>query len=217
MLSEVLGSAMLWPAQQLINSLLRSDRHLQQQLSALEGRSLAIQVYHLPLAMMARIGTGGLSLRAVNPQHYEMPADVTIAGSMTTLIRLVAGDHAEQPLVNEELQISGDSQLLVDLSGIIRRLDIQWEDLLGPVLGDIATHQLSQAVHNSRVWARDSRRRMRNSVDDYLKQEICLFPHSNELHHHQNTLDQLRLRLDRLQARASILRHGIDQREPAAS
>lgn len=204
-MNEILGSALLWPAEQLVNSVIRSDPHVQKQLSQFAGRRIEIAIDHFPLPISVAVETDGVKFRAMDGSRFAIPVDARVKGSASTLSHLLLSTQHEQPLVNSDLQIEGDAQLVQDMFTMTRRLDIQWEDLLSPFAGDIGTQQLSQAISDAENWAKDSQQRMRGSVDDYLKEELRLFPHSSQLEKFQNSVDNLKLKLDRVEARARRL------------
>ncbi|MCY4265740.1 MAG: SCP2 sterol-binding domain-containing protein [Gammaproteobacteria bacterium] len=210
-MNEFLGSVLLKPAERLINSLLLTDHYLLATLASYAGKTVSIKVINSPFVIQVRFEQNGLRLSAIAwYRHDQVPVDASIAGSAVTLAGLLLADQRQQPLVNDKLQIKGDAQLLMEIFTTMKRLDLQWEDLLEPILGDLGTQQLSRAVHSTESWARDSQRRMRDNIDDYLKQEISLLPHRQLFQQHQETLDLLRLQLDRLEARARILREKLD-------
>ena len=204
------GSALLWPAQQLINAMIGADAHLRQQLAAFTGRRVAIQATNLPGGLGITLQQTGLELRIIGTDARDFAADATIRGSAGTLARVLLADHAGQALVNRQLQIQGDAQLVQDLFTTVKRLDLQWQDLLAPWLGELATQQFSALVDTGQSWARDSHDRMRGNLEDYLKQECKAVPDGARVKHFQSTLDQLRLRLDRLEARTARLAAALD-------
>ncbi|MCG8412746.1 MAG: SCP2 sterol-binding domain-containing protein, partial [Pseudomonadales bacterium] len=114
-MKEIFGSALLWPAEQLLNSVIRSDQHAQNQLARFAGRAIEIQILHSPLSLTATMETDGIRLGAADAARYAIPVDATVKGSASTLTRLLLSEHTNQPLVNSNLQITGDAQLVQDL------------------------------------------------------------------------------------------------------
>jgi ubiquinone biosynthesis protein UbiJ len=90
-------------------------------------------------------------------------------------------------------------------------MDVDWEDYLAPLLGDVVTNEISQLGGNAREWSHQARKNIRRNVGDYLKEESQLFPHSDQLDSFSEELDHLRLRIDRVKAKADRLYQRLDK------
>ena len=230
MVTELIGNAALWPAEQVINRLIGSDQHLQTLLKKFEGKAIQIQVLQpkfavqlsssassLPSTFPIRISFGAreIHLTAIDSTEYSLTVDAQVSASASTFSRLLLEDHATRPLVSRDLDIKGDTQLVQDMFTAMNQLDVEWEDLLSPMLGDVGTHQLSQFLANANRWLAESRTRMSQNVDDYLKEETKIFPTTIEVENFNNGLDALKLRIDRAEARVKSLMSDNQETNPS--
>ncbi len=210
MVTELFGNAALWPAEQIINRIIETDDHAQKLISNFDGRVVQVNVTQPTFPIRVNFESHKMRLTSIASADFELAVDATVTASATTLSNLLLTDSSKRSLVSDDLTIEGDTQLVQDLFTAMNKLDIEWEDLLSPVLGDIGTNQLSEFFNSASDWLDDSRSRMKRNVDDYLKEEAKLFPSAVELENWQSRLDQLKLRIDRSEARIQRLSAQFD-------
>lgn len=206
---EVLGNVALWPAQQLINAVIQGDPHAQGEIYAFAGKAIQINASTPALPIRIVVEERQLRLTAIDSAQFDLPVDATIKGPVNKLLEQLLAESPRQPIVGGDVIVEGDVQLVQDLFATVKKLDIEWQDYLSPVLGDVLTHQVGQTMTETRNWAADSRRRVQTSVDDYLKEEAKLFPHEQAVQNFQDDIDELKLRLDRIKARVDRLNSNL--------
>jgi ubiquinone biosynthesis protein UbiJ len=139
------------------------------------------------------------------------------AGDDTTRVRGEAGDIAElacaddpaATLINGALAIEGDSAPLIELQKILSRLDIDWEAPLVDTLGDVAGHQLAQALRGLFQWSREAATSLQRQVAEFVLEEARLSPPRLELEDFYSDVQELELRVERLQSRSERLRRRL--------
>jgi len=209
-MNSLLGSAMLWPAEALLNQLIRRDTHIQRQLAAFTGRNLGIHTRSPSMSLLVRLEADGLRLSTLDAATLGINEDASVRGAAAKLLRLPWQQADSRALADPEIEISGDVQLVQDLFLLMTRLDIDWEDYLAPLLGDRLTHGAGRAADRVEQVLRDSRTRLHRNLEDYLKEERRLVPHHLEHEAFVESLSQLRLQLDRAGARLDRLDARID-------
>lgn len=138
-------------------------------------------------------------------------------GDVTTSVRGEAGDFAElagaddpaATLINGALAIEGDSAPLIELQKILSRLDIDWEAPLVDTLGDVAGHQLAQALRGLFQWSREAATSLQRQVAEFVLEEARLSPPRLELEDFYRDVQELELRVERLQSRSERLRRRL--------
>ncbi|OMH39547.1 SCP2 domain-containing protein [Motiliproteus sp. MSK22-1] len=116
----------------------------------------------------------------------------------------------EQKTFGSGIRLSGDTQLAIELKSCLQKLDIDWEDLLAEAIGDLAAHQFAAFFRKGRAYAKQSTESLLDDLDDYLHEEVRLLPPRIELEHFYDQVDQLRLTVDRLEARIDLLEKSPD-------
>jgi len=206
---EILGNIALWPAEQLINGAIASDPHVQKKIAAFAGKAIQINTRMPALEIRVVMEADHIRLTAVDSAQYALPVDASINGPTGKLLQQLFDTSTKHALVDEDVELDGDVQLIQDLLTTIKTLDIDWQDYLAPVLGDVLTQQIGQSLDETRAWASDSRKRVQRSMEDYLKEEARLFPHEQQLRNFADNLDELKLRIDRVDARVQLLRQRL--------
>jgi len=140
----------------------------------------------------------------------QIQADGTVSGKASDLISLLLNPDST-PLANQALTISGDALFIQDLFSTLSALDVDWRDLLTPFFGDILTQEIGQMEEKARHWSLDAKFNLQRSVNEYLKDELRLVPDSEEVARFSDELDQLKMALDRANARALLLQARMDK------
>ncbi len=159
-----------------------------------EGGSPAWKVYLAPVA-------GGIALRS----RSEEEADCTLRAPTALLARLALSSERQQLLQDPAVMITGDSQLLVSLQNIMADLQLDGEGELARWIGPVAAHAIGNLIRNGREWGRETRSSLGQSLNDYLTEETRQLVGRAEGDAFAARLHQLRLQLDRLDARVQNL------------
>lgn len=167
---------------------------LQGRLILIEGSSPDWRVYLAPVA-------GGIALRA----NSEEEADCTLRAPTPLLARLAISSERQRLLQEPEVFIGGDSQLLVSLQTILGDLQIDGEGELARWIGPVAAHAIGDLVRGARDWTQQTHASLGQSLNDYLTEESRQLVGRPEGQAFAAQLHQLRLQLDRLDARVNHL------------
>ena len=187
--------------EKLINEALRLDPESAEQLARLEGRVIAIEISGLDLTLYAMPSSRGLQLHT----GLEGEADVTIRGGPVGLARMGLSDTPSS-LFGEGVEIEGDTDLGRRLKQIIDGLDIDWEEQLSRLVGDVTAHQLGNLFRQTSQWARRSAETLGRDEVEYLQEESRDLVVREELEPFLDQIDTLRLDVDRLDQRIARLR-----------
>lgn len=167
---------------------------LQGRLILIEGSSPAWRVYLAPVV-------GGIALRS----QSEEEADCTLRAPTTLLARLALSSERQRLLQEPDVLITGDSQLLVSLQNILGDLQIDGEAELARWIGPVAAHAIGDLVRGARDWTQQTHDSLSQSLSDYLTEESRQLVGRAEGQAFAAQLHQLRLQLDRLDARVTNL------------
>ncbi len=159
-----------------------------------EGRSPAVRLFLLPSG-------DGIRLAA----HWEAPADCVLRAPVASLRQLATARDKVAVLHGPEVELDGDSAALLDLAEILQNLELDWEYELSRSLGPVVAGLLGGHL-------RDGARRAARNVDslkanlaDYLAEESRALVGQREAESRFAELDDLKLALDRLEARIERL------------
>ena len=145
---------------------------------------------------------GGLQMRL----QFDGTADVTISGNIPAFLRMVLGQRARGAFANGEMQISGDLELGQHFQSIIKKLDIDWEEIVSHYVGDTAAHKIGNLARGVREWRHQAQETIRQDAAEYLQEEARVLPRGEFVDEFLGAVDRLRSDVDRLEKRIQRLR-----------
>ena len=182
---------------QFLQHLMGQNAWANEQLKPYAGRHVRIQVLLLQ-ADLAIQENGNLSLApdSSNP-------DATISMNPSTIIRLMSGDHSASHLVN----ITGDSELGLSVSQILK--DMRWdiEQDLSLAIGDIPAHQLGRIVKASQQYGQQQIHNLAEMLVEYWQEEQPLLAKRRHVEQFISEVDRLREDSARLEKRLQRLQN----------
>ena len=193
--------AVLTGAQTLFNRLLRYDPDTQRRLGELAGKVICLALRDAPTPL--RLYVTPTSIGVELSENHAGPVDVTIAGSVPVFARLL--NARGQTPVAGELQISGDIELGQRFQRIVRGLDVDGEEMIARVLGDIPARQVGNAFRAARAWVGHAGATLERDATEYLQEEARVLPKRAQVAAFLGEVDRLRADVDRLEQRANRL------------
>ncbi len=186
-----------------LNRYLSLDPDSAARLTPLEGRLIAMEFEGLGLALYLRTRSGAME---VSDSAGAEP-DLRIRGTPLALARL--GRDPTGSAGRSGVRLDGDMDLARDFSDLLRRTDIDWEEVLAGAVGDAPAHQLGNAVRGMLGWGRQALDTLLADTAEYLQQESRLLPPAGSVQAFMDEVDTLRSDVDRLEARVRRLRQGL--------
>ena len=205
-MNQFLGSLALLPIEKVLNAIISRDKHIAKRLSAFDSKCIEVVSNRPSFSLSIRFEDGTIRLSAIDSQTLGIIADATISGRAESLLGLLAKKADQRAMADSAIDISGDAALVHDLQMTIESLDIDWQDYLAPILGDVLSNELGEAEQSARAWSKSAGANMQRSVRDYLSEEARLVPSELEVDSFSNRLDQLRLSIDRVAAKTELLK-----------
>lgn len=199
------------PFEELLNRVLAKDPHLQSQLVKFGGKSLQINVHPSGIMVTALLEKGRIRLLSTEAELLDIQITASITGNVGQLLPLILEKRNNRPLSNPALAITGDASFIQELHASLSSLDIDWEDYLAPMLGNLITNELSQFGKDLQEWTQQVSSNMKRNVDEYLKEEERIFPKKEQLKDFSEELERLKLKIDRVKAKFNVLYERLDR------
>lgn len=185
-----------------LNGYLGLDPVTRERLAALHGRTVGVEVLGLGLILFFTADeTGALQLCG----RQEGEPDCWLRGTPLDLMR--AGDRtagADQ-LFARRVRIEGDSGLAQRFGAILADIDIDWEEHLSRIVGDVVAHEVGSAARAAQDFGRRAGRTAEQNLREYLQEEARLLPTRYEVKEFLDAVDALRDDVERLAARVERL------------
>lgn len=203
-IDPTLTTAVFAALEQAVNAAIALDPHTVKRLERLEGKVLAIRVLGLDVTLYLAPQRGGLRVMS----HYDGPPDAVLTGTPLDLARLTGGPPGEG-MFTGRVTLEGDVELGQRFQQIIGGLDIDWEEHLSRLTGDIIAHQVGNLARGFFGWTADAAANVGRDGAEYFQDELRLFPTRPEAEVYFSAVDELRSDCDRLEARVRRLQQRL--------
>lgn len=180
-----------------VNGYLRLDPATPERMAELQGKMIEIRLRPLDLRFFVLPGSQGVQITS----EADRDPDTIISGTPLALARTGINRKAASGLFSEDVQISGDVEAGRQLKAALDAMDIDWEEQLSRLLGDVLAHHIGNVARGLRDWSEQAARTMQDNVGEYLQEEIRLLPSSEEVDELMSAVDRLRADVDRLEQR----------------
>ncbi len=179
------------------NRLISLDPEAVQQLAAMEGRIICLQLEGLNIRLYFFPDAEDVMIL----DDFDGEADTTISGTPIALAKLGMADDSKAEMFAGDVSISGDLKLGRQFNQLFATLDLDWEEQLSKVTGDMAAHTLGNIFHSFSSLNKRNSDSMKMNMGEYLQEEVGYLPSQNEVDAFMQDVDTLRNDVSRLEAR----------------
>lgn len=183
------------------------DEAGQQQLQVLDGKVIAIDLQGLDSCFYLLFNGDSIQVQS----HCQGEADACIAGTPLSLLRMRLASHQQQLLFGGDVSISGDVEVGRQVSTLLDHLNIDWEEHLSHLLGDVLAHGLGSRVRELSGWARQTLATLSQDSAEYLHEEARILAPADELELFLTAVDKIRDDVARLEKRLERLQSQTDE------
>jgi len=136
---------------------------------------------------------------------HEGEPDALIEGSPIDLMRASDEQQGAAQLFAGHVSMSGDTELAHRFSEILGGLDIDWEEQLSKLVGDVAAHEIGRAAREMKHEGERIGGIWQQNLSEYLTEEARLLPHPFEVEDWLGEVEKTRDDVERLIARVNLL------------
>lgn len=194
----------LQAASVLINRALSADHISTLRLQQLAVQSIHIQCTEPSFELTLLIEKDG-SLKLKTVDNLDSPATTLIRGNLSGFLHLLQSDDKASAMMASGLYLSGNSQLLQDLSQIFADADIDLEWLLANRIGDVPAHFIAKAGRQGQQWLNDKQPLFKRHLQEFVLEEVQLVPRHDEVELFIEQIQELKQRTERLEAKIKRL------------
>jgi ubiquinone biosynthesis protein UbiJ len=185
----------------MVNAYLRLDPEVLARLAALHGKVIAMEMTGPEFQLWFLPAPDRLHIQS----HFEGEADCILRGSPIALARLGLVDDKSGELFGGDVTVEGDSGLAQTFGQIFADMDIDWEEHLSQMVGDVPAHEAGSRWRQLKDWTQRTQRTLEINLGEYLQEERLLLPHPEAVVAFTDEVDRLRDDVDRLEARIKRL------------
>ncbi|MDH5327228.1 MAG: SCP2 sterol-binding domain-containing protein [Gammaproteobacteria bacterium] len=197
---SLLHSTFAQAIEQGVRAVLQLDSDSAAQLQLLQGKVLALCVTDLDIRLYFIFGD---PIQVVS--YYEGFVNTELRAGSVAFAAMGLQRQGSDALFKGDVTLQGEIQTGEQFQKILRNMDIDWEELLSRVTGDIVAHKVGSLFHNVFHWGRNTLSTLSEDVVEYAQQEIQVLPSPYEIQKYLADVDVLRADVDRLNARLNKL------------
>jgi ubiquinone biosynthesis protein UbiJ len=184
-----------------VNRYLRLDPDTGARMATLKGRCIGIDLRGLDLQLFIYPDQQGVRIE----DHVDGEADTVLHGTPLGMARLGLGKSTEKTLFSGAVSIDGDVETGQAFRDILDTMDIDWEEQLSRLTGDVVAHQLANMTRRAGRALGHSRRTLEQDTGEYLQEELRVLPARIETENFSAAVTRLGIDTDRLAARIKRL------------
>ncbi len=184
-------------AEMLVNKVLALDEETQESLANLTGDVVEIDILNTDFRLFILPSDKGITLAS----KYEEKADVSIKGTPAALLGMITADKVGAG----DVEINGNVGLAHKFQSILKNMDVDWEEYLSQIIGDIAAHKVGNFLKGMSQFAKTSARTIGLDISEYLRYEKEALLDQSELDEFNHDVDKVRNDVERLQKRVERL------------
>jgi len=163
MKSDKHQTILLDSAEKMVNKLLSLDEETLDALATLDGDVVEIDVLNTDIRLFILPSARGLTLAST----YEDKADVSIKGTPAALLGMITAEKVGAG----DVEIIGNVGMAHKLQSILKKVDVDWEEYLSQIIGDIAAHKVGNFLRGMSQLAKASARTIGLDISEYLRYE----------------------------------------------
>ena len=192
-----------------LNQYLSLDEDVSLFLQPLAGKVIAIHVQPFGLTLFLCPSNDTIQLL----ESYPGTPDTTLTGTAMALGLMGLSSKPMRSIFSGDVKIEGDTRIGRKFQELFDKLDVDLEEQLSHVTGDIIAHKIGRLFRAGQSWGKDSIETLKLNTAEFLQDETRDLPATPEIDIFFRQVDDTRTAYDRLQSRINRLQLAL--REPS--
>ena len=139
-------------------------------------------------------------------ENYLPEVDTTISGTLSALGLMGLSSTPMRSVFSGEVKIEGDTHLAHQFQQLFNKLEIDLEEKLSKITGDVIAHKIGNFFRSGQQWTEESIETFKLNTKEFLQEETKDLPAGAEANIFYHQVDELRSDFDRLAARIDQLK-----------
>jgi len=189
-----------------INHYLSLDEDLPLFLKPLAGKVIAISITPFQETLYLCPNEHGLQII----DYYPDEADTTLTGSLAALGFMSLSATPARAFFSGDVTITGDLNTGKTFQQLFEKLDIDLEEPLSHLTGDVIAHQVGNLFRRAHSWNLETLNSVQLNITEFLQDETQDLPPEPEIAIFEQQVDQLKEDCERLEAHINRLSQAKD-------
>ncbi len=144
-------------------------------------------------------------------EQFHGKADTRITGSLAALGLMGMNTSSMRSIFNGDVRIEGDTQTGQRFQQLFKNLEIDLEEKLSDITGDILAHKIGNLFRSGHHWSLQTLETLRLNTEEFLQEESRDLPAKAEAEIFFRGIDELRSDYDRLEKRIERLQNTLEK------
>ncbi|MHB1946703.1 MAG: ubiquinone biosynthesis accessory factor UbiJ [Gammaproteobacteria bacterium] len=188
--------------QKALNYYLALDPESRQRMHALQGKVITIDLLGLGVSFQLVFDNDQVKLSTSD----FVSSATQIKGTPLSLLRMALSQGDRKQFFSDDVSIDGDLDLGQEVIDLFDQLEIDWEEYLSHLTGDVSAHQIGRFARKIKQISERTRSVLLQNVNEYVHEEIDLVPANEAIKDFFSDVDDLRMDVDRMAARIEQLK-----------
>lgn len=185
----------------MVNQVLADDQDTIHALEVLTGRVIALEFIKTRFRFYILPSASGIQLLS----SYKDKVHVTIRATPSDMLNYLITSQSGTVSTAGSLEVIGDVGLAQQFQGIMKNVDLDWEEYLSRYTGDVFSHKFGNFLRGGLKFGQQARVTLEQDIGEYLQFEKELLPDQTELEKFYASVDELRDDVERLKMRIERL------------
>ena len=190
-----------------LNRYLDMDPDTMTLMPAMTGKVIKITIREIDLPLIMRVNDNRIDVLS----SYDLDIDSEMRASVFSLMKLGMAGDASASAMSGDIEMSGDLETGRQFRDLLSKVDIDWEEILSQYTGDIVAHKIGNSMRMLADWGKKTTNSLRKDVSEYLQEESRQIPSQLEVKEFLAKVDDIRLAVDRAEARIIQLEKRIQE------
>ncbi|ORU90940.1 MAG: sterol-binding protein [Cycloclasticus sp. symbiont of Poecilosclerida sp. M] len=189
------------PLQIAINRYLAYDPEASKQLAKMQNGVVELHFKFVDISLFIMLTADGLDIC----DEFDGDADTKISGSPLALALMGLQESSTSSLFSGDVVIEGNTELGNQFQQFLKNIEVDWEEPLSKITGDVIANQAGEFVRDFSARLKESSKTNGLNVSEFLREEQHILPSKFEVGKFKKQVDEMRLSVDRLEAKAQRL------------
>ncbi|QTS83605.1 ubiquinone biosynthesis accessory factor UbiJ [Coxiella endosymbiont of Amblyomma nuttalli] len=187
--------------EKVLNTCLQLDPASTKRLSSVENKIIKIEFTDWKLSFFILPSQSKIRLLTV----CNNKPDTIITGTFFGLFKIGYAKYKGSALSEHAVEISGNTNIGEEIRDILLNIDIDWEECLSKITGDIIAHKISVVIHRAKDISKFVTETFYKNIKDYLQIEARFTPTAEEVDFFMQSFNHLQYNVKRTEARINRL------------
>ena len=183
-----------------VNKLQQLDSSALQRRKQLNGTIIGVVLKELNKPLYFVISTQQIDILS----KYEGQVDCFIRLNISALKELQNNHQLTHLIKTEQLEVEGDIQTAQHFARLLTEMDIDWEEHLSALVGDVVAHKLCYQLQQCRQNVSQQIKKIEKHSAEYITEELKIAPGALEVMYYCEQVNDLKKQADTLEKRIQL-------------